>query len=97
MTFVRKLWASIVLVVGLRVARACVTVGMWFARKGDRIGTRVLTYVHHHLQPVAVDQTQDAAPRNDEHDDNETPNDRPPCPGCGRPPGTGHEPNCAII
>lgn len=71
----RKLWASVVLVVGLKVARACIAVGMWFARKGDRIGNRVLGYVER-LDAVPVGERQQARPEYDQDDDYETPDER---------------------
>lgn len=87
----RDLWRRIVLVVGLRYARASISLAMWLARFGDRLGSRVLKYVH---RP----ELREREPERDQVvDPDKTPNDRPPCPGCGRPGGTGHEPNCAIV
>lgn len=39
-------WLGVVLVTGLRVARACVWGGLRLARIGDRVSTRVLRHVH---------------------------------------------------
>jgi hypothetical protein len=89
----RGLWSRVALVIGLKLGRALVLLGLKLAKLGDQLGTR--TFVH--VQRLAQGQQRKREP--DTHDQNDTPDKRHPtrCTSCGMLEIEGHSPDCPNI
>ena len=62
---------ELVVLIALRAARLLVRIGLWFAKRGDKLGSTVVN-----LRRRLVDERQEPAREHDQGDEDKTPDER---------------------